>query len=163
MPLNYTPKTEQQIDEERIIPKGEYPFEVTSAEQRVGDYGEYLLLKFSLTSYQTGRVFNGSDIISLSDSYAWKLRHACEEMNILEIYERQELEVNDFLNRQGVLLIDHRISKKTGFMESYVKDYGVKLDTKSSVPKSTNNELESYDPLNSLPLKSEMQDDDVPF
>jgi hypothetical protein len=164
MKLSYNPKSEKQIEEERLIPKGPYPFEVIECEKRTGDYGDFIRLKLKLTS-NLGNSFSWGDIISLSDSYAWKLRHACDEMGLLELYENGELELESFLNRRGTLIIDHKVSKKTELMEAYVKDYGVKREVKTSVPIAINSEADwSGTALCGSPIpKSSMQDDDIPF
>lgn len=158
MTLTFTPKTEEEILYERLMPEGEYYFEIIECEERKTPKTEFFRVKLTLTSAFNNRTYVRHDNITLHPSFAWKLRNACEAMGLLEKYGIGKLSSDDFMHRNGSLIIAHRKNKDTGMLEDYVKDYGIKSYGKTLPAKDDS--IKKYDPLYNSPKN--FLDDDIP-
>ena len=100
--MNYTPKTEEQLAEESLLPEGIYDFEIVGTDDRSSKKGnEMITLKL--------RVFDGSggerhvfDYIAFGSSFGErKFRHAANTCGLLEVYNSGNLTALDFLRKSG--------------------------------------------------------------
>jgi hypothetical protein len=161
MTVTFIPKSEQQITNERLLPKGQYYFDVLECEEKQGKSCVYFKIKHRLTPADNNISITWYDNLVIHDDFQWRLRHACQEMGILDKYEQGSLSAEDFLHCQGILIVDHRIRKDNGMLEAYIKDYGVKsnvttsVQSKGAASKATYNALSKSD--------EQMLNDPVPF
>jgi len=118
--MQFQAKTKQQIDDERLLPKGNYDFEIEDAE-------EFTSAKGNDTIKLTVRVSNGNGLSRKLTDYilaqrAGKLRNCCAACGILDKYERGAVNDNDFPGKRGRLKL--AIEKKKGYEpRNVVADY----------------------------------------
>lgn len=116
------PKTEEELDFERLLPKGVYDFEIVKAEEKQSKKGNDMIavnLKvFHGDGFQFVRDF-------LMEAMSHKLRHFAETVGLLESYDSGQLDANDLVGRSGKARID--IEPAGEFpAKNVVKDYGEK-------------------------------------
>lgn len=91
--MRFTPKSEKEMQEERLLAKGEYDAEIVDAEDAVSKSGNEMI-KVKL------RVMNGSqnvlidDYLLAIDSMLYKILHCCECCGLSEAYASGELEAH---------------------------------------------------------------------
>lgn len=102
--MNFTPKTEEQINEEGLLPKGTYDFEVLEAKDTTSKNGnEMIWLKLGVFD-ANGNSRHVYDY--LLEALAYKLRHAAVTCGLEEQYNEGSLNAGHFLNRSGRCKID---------------------------------------------------------
>lgn len=120
--MNFTPKTEKEIQEDGLLAEGIYDFEVAEAENKTSAKGNDMIeLKL--------HVFDGNGnprivMDYLLASIMYKLRHAADACQVLDKYDAGSLDASDFLGKSGKVKI--KIDKdKTGQYadKNGVKDY----------------------------------------
>src|ERR1700685_2226750 len=118
--MNFQPKTEQQIADSRLLPKGEYDFEIIDAEEKTSAAGNDMVeLKV--------RVTNANDLSRTLTDYllpkrAGKLRNCCAACGILDKYDSGCVSHDDFPGRKGRLKL--AVEKKKGYEpRNVVADY----------------------------------------
>lgn len=89
--MQFTPKTEKQIQEERCIPEGEYDFECMAAEDKRSKNGNDMIEVTLHVFREDGSHLVLSDYLLGTDKMAWKLRHFCDSCGILDLYDAGEL------------------------------------------------------------------------
>ena len=132
--MRFDPKSEREIAEANLLPPGEYDFEITDAFESVSKSSgkDMITLKIKVFAEDGSSVFVSDYLL---ESVAYKLRHACEAVGLLDAYESGELDANDFKNQAGRLKL--RIDKdKTGQYpdKNGVQDY-VKVAAPSTTPR----------------------------
>lgn len=144
MAFSFRPKSEVQMH--NLLEKGDYSFEVISAEDAVSKAGNQMM-KLVLKVYDNdGKTHLVYDY--LLEALAFKLKHFCEATGLNDKYEEGKLEVNDCVGKSGKVYLE---IQESGLYKpkNIVGDYIV-LD------KST----EGKTPSNS---QTTFIDDDVPF
>ena len=135
--MKFAPKTEKEVAEEGLLPKGEYSFEVMSAEDKVSKASgnEMIALKLHVFDDQ------GEPRIIfdyLLESMARKLRHAAEACGLLTEYESGGLDALDFVGKTGLVKIGIQQDKTGQYPDkNTVTDYvrrGSQQPTASKVP-----------------------------
>ena len=118
--MRITPRTEAEIQSENLFPPGEFDFEILEAEETTSKAGnEMIRLKLKVFS-ESGNFIIISDY--LLESVAYKLRHACEAVGMVERYESGKLDAMDFQGKSGRLKL--RIDKSDNYPDKNgVKDY----------------------------------------
>jgi len=118
--MQFQPKTEKEIAESRLLPKGEYDFEIIDAEETTSAAGnEMIELKV--------RVSNGDGIARMLTDYLLarrpaKLRNCCAACGVLDKYESGVVSDDDFPGKRGRLKLG--IEKKRGYPDrNVVADY----------------------------------------
>ena len=97
--MKVTPKTEVQIAEEGLLPKGEYFFEVVDATDKLSKKGsEMIKLDLAISTDDGDRRFISDYLL---DAIAYKVRHAADACGLLAKYEAGELVGADFINCSG--------------------------------------------------------------
>lgn len=153
--MKYTPKTEKEINESRLLPAGEYDFEIYKADDSKPSKAGDPMLTLSLRIFSkdgTARMTN--DWILLTDDWAWKLRGLCEEVGLLDDYEAGKLDVADFPGQAGKLMLGVSKRKDTGEDQNGVKRYGPDAKKKQTEPAA---------PIKASDAPPAPSDDDVPF
>lgn len=136
--MRYTPKTEKEIAEEKLLPEGEYPYQISGALEKTSKSGNDMI-------ELTVRVFkpDGSFVLVtdyLLESLAYKLRHAAVSCGLEKIYDAGTLKADDFIGKQGMLKLGIQKDKNGQYPDrNSVKDYIVPKegDAKVVIPKDS--------------------------
>ena len=124
--MNFNPKTEQEIQSMGLIEEGSYPFEVIESQDRLSKSGnEMIELKLKIWD-SLGRERQCFDY--LLEAMAFKLRHFCEAVGLLDKYEAGNLQAGDCIGRSGTLELTIQAGKQKpegGYYpdKNSVKDY----------------------------------------
>lgn len=128
--MKFQPKTEQEIQEERLLPEGEYSFQISGAEDTQSKAGNDMIKL-------TVRVFKPDGNFLLVDDYLveamlYKVLHLCEATGLKEDYDAGQLDSQKFIGKTGMLKLG--IQKSDAFPDrNTIKDYIV--DGKADIPK----------------------------
>jgi hypothetical protein len=138
--MKFQPKTEADLNNERLCPEGIYPFEVLNAieGQSKSSGADMITLKM--------RLFVGSEDTYLIDDYlldsvAYKLFHFCAYTGLSHKYESGSLTAEDCKGKQGFLKLGIQKGKKKddgtywsdkNTVKDYVRNEGVKPNVISS-------------------------------
>lgn len=117
--MRFTPKTEEQLVEESLIPAGEYDFCVVSAAEKKSKSGNDMIV-VELDIFVNGNARPLRDF--LMEAMAFKLRHFCEATGLIEKYNNGTLTALDCENKSGKLKIVIQDSPQYG-KQNQVKDY----------------------------------------
>lgn len=140
---------------QNLWPKGYYDFEIAKAEDTVSKTSGKDMIKLNL------KVFNSDgdyiwifDYITFDESMAWKLRHCCESIGILDKYDGGELEAGDFESGAGRLELQVQVSRDPKYPDdkNSVKDY-CPAEIKEEKPKKAATKK----------TRAEELSDDIPF
>lgn len=97
--MRFTPKSEEELALDNLLPEGKYPFTVKSAEDTVSKKGN-AMIKLGLTVYGSGaREVTVFDY--LLDNFPDKLFKFCKSVGLEEKYNAGELEPYDCEHREG--------------------------------------------------------------
>jgi len=100
--MNFKPRSEQEIAESQLFPKGVYDFEIVAAFDKLSKSSGRPMIELKVKVLDAKR---GIRVVTdyLLEQRAMKLRHAAEACGLLGEYETGELSGRDFLNKQGKL------------------------------------------------------------
>lgn len=160
--MRFTPKTEKEIQEEGLLQPGTYSFEIVAAEEKTSAKGNDMIELKLFVYDDEGRPRTMRDF--LTESIAYKLRHAAEVCGLLDDYEAGELTASDFIGKTGQLKI--RIEKdKSGQYpdKNGVADY-IKPEDSIVRPVSAHNraKADGYQAAKEAQAPIEL-DDEIPF
>lgn len=126
--MQFTPKTEAEIQEEGLLPAGTYDFQVTEAEDTISKKGsEMIALKLKVFDSNGGhRIIRDW----LLEAMAFKLRHFCEATGLLKQYESGNLDALSMDGATGKVEIIVKDDPTYGKQNS-VKDYVVSVEPKT--------------------------------
>jgi hypothetical protein len=104
--MTYTPKSEEQLAKEGLLPEGTYDFEVIETSDRPSKKGnDMFMLKFRVFGHD-GESRIVWDYIVLGTNFGErKLRNAAAACGLLEIYATGELTDRTFMGATGKALI----------------------------------------------------------
>jgi len=126
--MRFTPKTQEEIDFENLLPKGEYDFEVVKAEDAVSKKGNEMI-KVNL------KVFHGEGFQFVTDylmeAMAYKLRHFFETVGMIDAYNAGSVQSADLVGACGKVRIDIEPASGEYAAKNTVKDYGSKAAKKT--------------------------------
>jgi len=126
--MRFTPKTQEEIDFENLLPKGEYDFEVVKAEDAVSKKGNEMI-KVNL------KVFHGEGFQFVTDylmeAMAYKLRHFFETIGMIDAYNAGSVQAADLVGACGKVHIDIEPASGEYAAKNTVKDYGSKAAKKA--------------------------------
>lgn len=147
--MTYTPKSEEQLAKEGLLPDGEYDYEVVGTDDKNSKAGNPMFtLKLHVFDVD-GRACPLTDYIALGSNFGErKLRHAADASNILDKYESGNMVAKDFMGTTGKL----KLKSQDGdadfpLPKNVVKDYVKRLRQGTSTP----------------PASSPVEDDEIPF
>lgn len=160
--MQFTPRTEKEIREAQLWPKGEYDFRIQKAERAVGGERsknpgmEYI--KINVAVYDQDGAYRFVDGV-LHPKMEAQLRHFCEVGNLLEKYDAGTLEAHDCVGVEGKLKLKIREAQGDFPAKNEIQDFipARKVDQKI-VPKGTGTSLKHTNPNDPKTDK-----DDVPF
>lgn len=150
--MNFQPKTEKEIAESQIWPKGEYDFEVVKAEparsgpQSKSPGTEFIKLNVRIFNKEGGfRFVNGI----LHPAMEAQLRHFCEVGNLMAEYEEGTFQAEDCVGVSGRLKLKVKDAEGNYPAKNEISDFIVpKVEAK---------------PAKVEPAETREADDDVPF
>lgn len=126
--MRFTPKTQEELDFENLLPKGEYDFEVVKAEDAVSKKGNEMI-KVNL------KVFHGEGFQFVTDylmeAMAYKLRHFFETIGMIDAYNAGSVQAADLVGACGKVRIDIEPASGEYAAKNTVKDYGSKAAKKA--------------------------------
>ena len=127
--MNFAPKTEKQLAEERLIPAGNYPFEVIKAEAKQSKAGNDMIETTIRVFLIDGTSRQLTDW--LMEKVAFKLFHFCAYTGLAQQYEAGTLTAGDCEGRSGYVKVIIQQDKKGEFPDrNSVADYVRSLDGK---------------------------------
>jgi len=119
--MQFIPKTEKQLEENRLLPESEYPFEVIEASDATSKSGKPMI-KMKLNVYGRDRQAHIYDYIS--DVFMeHKLRHFCFAVGLGSAYEAGTLTARQCLGRQGYATISLEDGKDGFRTKNVIFDY----------------------------------------
>src|SRR5271154_4291917 len=112
MSFTFTPKTEDEIAKENLIPDGVYPFEVINATQKTSKAGNPMI-HLEHRVFVEDRTFLLDDY--LLEKIAYKLRHFCAQTGLLPMYQQGHFAAEDCLGKGGWVKIGTKVDKSGKF------------------------------------------------
>lgn len=174
--MQFTPKSEKQLKEEMLIPKGDYPFTVDDAEETTskekGNPMFAVKLKVELPDGKTRIVRDWLMVGTASMEY--KLRHFCAATGLLDKWNAGKIEASDMYRAQGIVSIIQKDDGGDFGLQNKVKDYVVPEDGAEGADLATNTaKVTRTQPASTIgtPVgagqewggKGPMSADDIPF
>ena len=144
--MEFEPKTEQEIAEANLIPKGEYPFEIIEAVDTKSKQGNSMIKIVNGVFLPSGKMRKVVDY--LVTKMEFKLRHFCDCVGLLPQYQNGTLCANDCRGRTGTCRIDIKPATDGYPPKAEIKDYVIR-------PAKPLGEQE--------PDPAKVPDDDLPF
>jgi hypothetical protein len=101
--MRFEAKSENELRRENLIPAGEYPFEVLTAEDKKSAKGNDMIALKLIVYMWDGSQRHVYDWIL--EAFAFKLRHFCEVTGLIENYNSGRLCAADCVGRSGKVKI----------------------------------------------------------
>lgn len=125
--MRTTPKTQEQLDQERMLPAGEYDFTIDKAEDKISR-SQNEMIELSLTIF-TG---NGERRMKdwVMDKVAHKLRHFAYAVGVGPMYEAGALVAQELVGRSGKVILKQGKAQGDFPARNEVADYVPLKDAK---------------------------------
>jgi hypothetical protein len=122
--MKFQPKSEEECGRFKVLPEGEYAFEIFKASDEVSKKGNDMI-KIVL------KIFDGEECAAqvfdyLLEALAYKIRHCCDSVGLLKEYNLGELTAQMLLGCSGRVMLAIE-QDQNGNDRNVVKDY-VKRD-----------------------------------
>lgn len=159
--MKVQPKTEKEIAEMRLMPKGWYPFTIGEAEEKTSKKGNEMIVLNVRVYRDNGFVFI-KDYLMDTEFGAHKLRHIAETCGVLDDYERGGLHASDLIDKEGYAKIGIEKDKAGQYPDkNKIEDY-------ASKPPETKGGADAVSKSESKPPKPadpdlDAEGDDIPF
>ena len=109
--MNFKAYTEQEIADRKLWAKGDYPFEITDAEEKVSQQGGNPMMELKVKIVRPdGQAKTITDY--LLEKTPEKFRHCCEACGMLAKYESGVVSDDDFVGKRGRLRLAIEKAKK---------------------------------------------------
>lgn len=149
MTMRFTPKSEKEINEERLLPEGNYPFEISAAESKKSKSGNDMIEILVRVYKPDGKFILVTDY--LMEKMLYKLLHCCQACGLEGQYNQGLLEADMFIGKTGMLKL--KVDPEGQYpAKNSVKDY-IKDAGKVEIPKDNIDKLTGKDDL----------EDEIPF
>lgn len=154
--MRTTPKTEKEIQEANLLPKGWYPFTIQKAEEKTSKAGNEMI-ELNVQVYKDNGFVFVKDWLMDTEFGAYKLRHCAATCDVLDDYEGGGIQADSLEGKEGYVKISIQKSKDKDFpdknqIQDYAKDMPVqKGEAAVGKPNKANIEEPGAD------------DDDIPF
>lgn len=146
--MKFQPKTEKELNEERLLPEGDYPFEISAAEAKKSKKGNDMMVLTVRVYKPDGKFLLVTDY--LMEALLYKLLHCCQACGLEDQYNKGELSPEMFIGKTGMLKL--KIDPEGDYpAKNSVKDY-IKDAAKVSIPKSQIDKLIDNDPSDEIPF-----------
>jgi hypothetical protein len=121
--MKYTPKTEDQLQEESLLPEGIYDFEVATTDDKPSKAGNDMITLKLLVFSDSGTRYI-TDYIALGNTFGErKLRHAAVACGLHVEYDSGSLCADDFYGKTGKVLLKKQPAKDDFPPKNSVADY----------------------------------------
>lgn len=133
--MKFQPRTAEEIAVANLLPEGEYDFTILDAENATSKSGNEMI-KIKLCVFSNQKDVHIFDY--LLASFERKFRRACECLGVLDLYNKGEIDAEDFKGRSGKCKIG--IKKQDDYdPKNEVKDYVVDRSFKApeEAPRAT--------------------------
>jgi len=146
--MNYTPKTEMELEKESLLPEGTYDFEVIETSDRPSKKGnDMITLKLNIFGGD-GSNRHIYDYIALGSNFGErKLRKAAAGCGLMDIYNSGALKDQDFLGANGKAFVRQEDGTVEFPAKNIVGEYWPHEDAQAKPTKPT----------------TEIINDDIPF
>ena len=127
--MKVSPKTEKELIEARLLPKGWYPFTIGEAEdalsKKAKERGETEpnMIALNVQVYKDAGFVFVKDWLMDTEFGAHKLRHCAETCGLLEDYEQGSLLASSFKGREGYVKIGVQKGKDNYPDQNKIDDY----------------------------------------
>lgn len=150
---SFIPKSESDLNAERLLPKGEYDFEIGKAEnKRFSTGSEGIALTVNIFT-QDGAIRLVNDNLIFMESCMFKLSNFCKATGLYEHYKAGRLDAADCVGRNGRCKLD--IEPEGEYpAKNKVTSYVVPKDQRRPAPAR---------PSSPTPATNPPDEDDVPF
>lgn len=129
--MKTTPKTDEQLDAERMLPAGEYDFTVVSAVEKMSKSNNEMI-ELTLT------IFSGVGERTMKDwlldKLAWKVKHFAYAVGVEAAYEAGGLDASTLVGRSGKVVIKQGKANGDFSARNEVKDYVVPVAGAAPTP-----------------------------
>jgi hypothetical protein len=141
MAFTFQPKSEDQLNAQRFLPDGIYPYEVRNAQEKVSAAGNPMIEMEVLVFLPDGRSKTFRDWLTASMEF--KLFHFCSYTGLGPKYQQGSFDSSDCIGRQGFCKIGLKKDKNGNEIKDYVRDggAGMKKPDAPSRPKPTDDQL----------------------
>lgn len=135
--MRTTPKTEKELQEANLLPKGWYPFHIQTAEDKLSKAAkergetEPNMIELNVQVFRDQGFVFVKDWLMDTEFGAHKLRHCADACRVLDRYESGSLEAEDLESKEGYVKIgiqkseDEQWPDKNKILD-YAKDMPVK-------------------------------------
>lgn len=99
--MRFQPKTEKELNEERLLPEGEYPFQISGAEDKISKSGNEMI-ELTVRVFKPDGSFN---LVTdwLLESMMFKLLHCCQACGLEDQYNAGSIKSDMFIGKEGML------------------------------------------------------------
>ena len=103
---SFTPKSDSELNAERLLPKGEYDFEIGKAENKLFKTGSQGIALTLNVYTPDGSIRLVNDNLIFMDSCMFKVSNFCKATGLYEHYKAGNLDAQDCVSRAGKCRID---------------------------------------------------------
>ena len=127
--MKVTPKTEKEIVESRLLPKGWYPFTIGEAEDALSKAAkergetEPNMIALNVQVYKDNGFVFVKDWLMDTEFGAHKLRHCADTCGILADYESGSMLASQLVGKEGYVKIGIQVSKGSFPDSNRIEDY----------------------------------------
>ena len=120
--MQFNPCTEQEISDRKLLPKGDYDFEILDAWEKTSEAGNPMIeVKVRVSR-------NGSNLTRVLSDYLHakkpeKLRHCCAACQLVEEYQSGSLHDDDFKGKRGRLRLAVERGRNGYASRNVIEDY----------------------------------------
>src|ERR1700689_3282650 len=120
--MEFNPSTEQELADRKLLPKGDYDFEILDAWEKTSEAGNPMIeVKVRVSR-------NGSGLTRVLTDYLHakkqeKLRHSCTACGLMDEYESGSLNEDDFKGKRGRLRLVVERGRNGYASRNVIEDY----------------------------------------
>lgn len=149
--MKFEPKTREEAMSIGLLKKGDYPFQVISAKEKISQNGNPMIALMLRVWDESGGEHNVFDNLMMSVEY--KLRHFCYSVGLGEMSEKGEFDCDLVINKMGVCKLYIQEDKNGQYPpKNSVADYLINNDNEANLTLKKTSEI-----------NNDFKDDDVPF
>ena len=136
--MKFQPKSDKEIAEERLLPAGEYGFEISGGVEKTSKAGNEMIELTVRVFKEDGNFLLVTDY--LMESMMYKLSHAAKACGLESKYNAGSLQGEDFVGKTGKLKLKIQSDKNGQYPDkNVIADYIVPKDgEEAAIPKGSN-------------------------
>ncbi|MBX0289701.1 hypothetical protein K3G63_04590 [Hymenobacter sp. HSC-4F20] len=151
--MKFTPKSDKELNEDRLLPVGEYDFTISKGQDTVSKKGNEMIELLIRVFKPDGTFILVTDY--LMESMLYKVSHAAQACGLADKYNAGNLLGDDFEGKSGRLKLGIQVDKEGNYPDrNVVKDYIVDKDHATS--------LKAQAPVSKVSALADL-DDEIPF